>query len=135
MFNRELSFNVLIVDDSHISRLIIRHVLRDCGITGAGVHIVEAQNGQEGLEAATKSRTDLIFSDLHMPMLNGIEMIEQLQACQSLMPPVIFITSETSTEWLDRAAALGPVGVIAKPFTQVAFREILRRALANKARA
>ena len=135
MFNREVSFNVLIVDDSHISRLIIRHVLRDCGITGAGVQIVEAQNGQEGLQLATQGRVDLIFSDLHMPMLNGIEMIEQVRACQGSVPPVIFITSETSVEWLDRAAALGPVGIIPKPFTQVAFREILRRALANKARA
>lgn len=135
MFHRETDFYILIVDDSHISRLIIRHVLRDCGIAGTGVHIVEAQNGEEGLQAVIDRRVDLIFSDLHMPLLNGIEMFEQIRARKRLVPPLIFITSETSSEWLARAAALEPVGIIAKPFTQVAFREILRRALANKARA
>lgn len=85
--------------------------------------ILEAANGQDGLEvlrrdAASGVRLDLILSDINMPVMSGLDFLEQRRS-QALAPgvPVVMITTEGSEPLVLRAIAAGAQGYICKPFT------------------
>lgn len=132
MIGHEEPFKILIVDDSSITRMIVQHVLRNSGLTGPHVSITECQNGQEAYETVMHEHVDMIFSDLHMPAMTGIEMLEQIRQDCEAPPPVIFVTSEKRPQFIDQAMSLGAAGVIIKPFTQISFREVLLRVLEKR---
>lgn len=120
---------ILIVDDSKTMRLIVKRTLRQAGFDGPDIHVEEAENGALGLKAATAGAFDVILSDWNMPEMNGVEMLEQLNALGA-HAPLVFVTSEGSEDMRRRAATLGAVGLIAKPFTPEAFKDTLNLALA-----
>ena len=62
---------ILIVDDDGVSRRIFAHLLRN-----EGVEITFAENGARGLALLRTSTFDLVFSDLHMPVLGGHDMLK-----------------------------------------------------------
>ncbi|URN95050.1 MAG: response regulator [Candidatus Pristimantibacillus lignocellulolyticus] len=70
--------------------------------------IIEAENGQEGIELALKERPDLIITDIRMPVLNGLDMIEQLR---SQLPNSLFVilTGYSDFEYAKRAIQLGGI--------------------------
>jgi two-component system chemotaxis response regulator CheY len=69
-------------------------------------------------EAASGNAFDLIFSDINMPVMDGLEFIEKRKQ-EGLAPnvPVVMITTEGSTPMVMRALAAGAKGYICKPFT------------------
>lgn len=105
---------ILIVDDSRAMRRIIQRTLRQAGFKGHD--IVEAENGAEALEAVKSESPDLILSDWHMPVMNGIEFKQALNA-ESVSTPFGFITSESTMEMRNLAAEAGADFLLAKPFT------------------
>ncbi|MCR8660206.1 response regulator [Paenibacillus endoradicis] len=70
--------------------------------------IIEAENGQEGIELALKERPDLIITDIRMPVMNGLDMIEQLR---SQLPHSLFVilTGYSDFEYAKRAIKLGGI--------------------------
>ena len=111
----------LIVDDSVMMRKVVERALRQAGLDLTDV--IQANNGLEALEALREAATagsgfDLIFSDINMPMMDGLEFIEQRKQ-EGLAPgvPVVMITTEGSTPMVMRALAAGANGYICKPFT------------------
>jgi two-component system, chemotaxis family, chemotaxis protein CheY len=111
---------VLIVDDSAMMRKVVERALRQAGMNLT--EVVQANNGMEALamlrESASSSAFDLIFSDINMPMMDGLEFIEKRKQ-EGLAPgvPVVMITTEGSTPNVMRALAAGAKGYICKPFT------------------
>jgi two-component system chemotaxis response regulator CheY len=104
---------ILIVDDSPTVRQQVGIALGQ-----AGFHVVEAADGVEGAEQA-KRRSDLalIISDVNMPRMDGIEMLERINAdAKGARPPVLMLTTERQPRLLERAQGLGAVGWIVKPF-------------------
>lgn len=113
---------ILIVDDSKAMRMIVRRTLRQAGFDGH--EIEEAENGDEAFAQVTAWKPDLVLSDWNMPVVNGIDFLRNLRAAGN---PVRFgfVTSEGTDEMRAIASEAGASFVIAKPFTDDAFREAL----------
>jgi two-component system, chemotaxis family, chemotaxis protein CheY len=106
----------LIVDDSSVMRKIVERSLRQAGLEQLA--IVEAGSGVEGLDVLRARQVDIIFSDINMPLMDGLEFVRQLHA-QKLAEgvPVVMITTESSEEHVKQAIEAGAMGYIRKPFT------------------
>jgi CheY-like chemotaxis protein/anti-anti-sigma regulatory factor len=103
---------ILTVDDSKTIRMIVRKALQsfDCEVS-------EAENGVEGLAAATKQRPDLIVLDITMPVMNGIEMLDRLKSDSDLKAiPVIMLTAESGKDNVLNIVKKGVKDYMVKPF-------------------
>jgi two-component system, chemotaxis family, chemotaxis protein CheY len=108
--------SVLIVDDSAVMRKIVERSLRQAGIELDKV--LEADSGATALAVIQQTVPDMIFSDVNMPTMDGIEFIRQLQSVESAKGvPVVMITTEGSQTRVMEALSLGAQGYIRKPFT------------------
>jgi len=108
--------SVLIVDDSAVMRKIVERSLRQAGIEIEKV--MEADSGATALGVIQQTVPDMIFSDVNMPTMDGIEFIRQLQNVESAKGvPVVMITTEGSQTRVMEALSLGAQGYIRKPFT------------------
>jgi two-component system, chemotaxis family, chemotaxis protein CheY len=108
--------SVLIVDDSAVMRKIVERSLRQAGIELDKV--LEADSGATALSVIQQNVPDMIFSDVNMPTMDGIEFIRQLQSVESAKGvPVVMITTEGSQTRVMEALSLGAQGYIRKPFT------------------
>jgi len=104
---------VLIVDDSRTIRQQVNFTL-----TKGGFEVVEAEDGKDGL-VKLKANPDvaMIISDVNMPNMNGLEMVEAIKVDTTLAhPPIVMLTTEGSAELVDRAKAAGAKGWLVKPF-------------------
>jgi two-component system, chemotaxis family, chemotaxis protein CheY len=113
---------ILIVDDSKAMRLIVRRQLHEIGLKAAD--FIEAANGVEGIVAIKEHHPDLVLSDWNMPEMNGIEMLEMLNA-EGVEVKFGFVMSESQPTYKERAVEAGAVFVIAKPFNAETFKRAL----------
>jgi two-component system chemotaxis response regulator CheY len=113
---------ILIVDDSKAMRMIVRRQLGEIGLGDADY--VEAANGIEGIAAVKEHQPDLVLSDWNMPEMNGIEMLEALNA-DGIDVKLGFVTSESQEAYKDRAVEAGALFLIAKPFNADTFKRAL----------
>ncbi|NLI82497.1 MAG: response regulator [Deltaproteobacteria bacterium] len=119
-----MPYNILIVDDSRSMRKVIRKVLDLSGFQMG--ECVEAGNGREALELLESHWIDLVLSDIHMPVMDGIGFIRALRNNQSWSDlPVVFITTESNEDRLQEAMDLGAKGYIRKPFQPEEIRSLL----------
>lgn len=114
--------NVLVVDDSQMTRMIITKTLGSFGITG----VAEATDGQKALELFEQKQFDLVFSDWNMPNMNGLELLGEIRKKNSTVP-VIMITTEGSKARVESAITLGVSDYLLKPFTPVALRDKVQK--------
>lgn len=120
-----MSGSVLTVDDSPSIRIAIRIAL-----AAAGYAVAEASDGAEGLRQAKSSRYDLIITDLNMPVMNGLAMIEELRKSpEHAGIPIIFLTTESDAGMKLKAKAAGATGWITKPFDPPALVKIVNKVL------
>lgn len=126
-----MAYNVLIVDDSETIRAVIRKTL---SLTMLPVNVVhEAGNGQAALECMQKHWVDVVFADLNMPVMSGMEMIDYMAERGRLTDtPVIVISTEGSPKRVDELMAKGVRGFIAKPFTPERFKETMEEVLGKE---
>ena len=105
---------ILTIDDSASIRQMVAMTL-----TGAGLDVLEAGNGQEGYDVATSNTIHAVLTDLNMPVLNGIEFIRKYrQHPSSKGIPIILLTTESDDELKRQAKEAGANGWIVKPFKQ-----------------
>lgn len=117
---------VLIVDDSRVMRQIVTRTLRQAGYTD--LSLVEASNGLEAFDAVQQHAPDLVLSDWNMPEMNGYDLLRSLRG-RGHETPFGFVTSESTQEMRDRAAAAGALFLVVKPFTPESFKEALEPVL------
>jgi two-component system chemotaxis response regulator CheY len=122
---------VLVVDDSSVARLVVERTLLQAGFEIA--EFLQASNGLEALHMVRArgkecAKLNLILSDINMPKLDGLGLVEQLRA-EGLMRdvPVVMITTEGSEQNVRRALAAGVAGYIRKPFTAEQVRSLVER--------
>jgi two-component system, chemotaxis family, chemotaxis protein CheY len=117
-----MRIRALIVDDSSVMRKIIERALRQACLEVDAVF--EASSGAEGLEVLKAQNVDIIFSDINMPVMDGLDFLRQLRA-QNLAVgiPVVMITTESSAEHVKQAIEAGARGYIRKPFTPEQIKE------------
>jgi two-component system chemotaxis response regulator CheY len=110
-----MAMNVLVVDDSGVMRKMIIQALAQSGLPLG--HIFESANGQEGLDVVHQQNVDVVLLDLHMPVMNGEEMFNQLRADPKYAQlPVVFITSESSAARIQNLLGRG-AGFVHKPWS------------------
>jgi len=119
-----MSYNVLIVDDSSIVRSVVKKSIHMSGIDVAVVH--EAANGKEALEILNREWVDIVFADLNMPEMNGIELVEKMSEDSMLVStPVVIISSEQRQDKIDALKARGIRAYMKKPFRPEGFKDIV----------
>lgn len=120
-----MSANILTVDDSASVRMTTKIAL-----TNAGYQVTEAVDGLDGLEKAKAASFDLIVTDLNMPNMNGLEMIEALrQSPAHTGLPIVFLTTESDSDMKARAKAAGATGWMTKPFDPEQLVKIAKKIL------
>jgi two-component system chemotaxis response regulator CheY len=115
---------LLVVDDSATMRKIIGRNLNKGAYRSA--EILEAGDGKAALELLKAEPVDLILSDVNMPNLNGLELLDALRADAKLAAiPVIMITTEASPDAIRDMSARGAKACVAKPFTPEQLEEAI----------
>ena len=119
-----MAFNILIVDDSRTIRSVIKKTLQIAEVPYGEVY--EAENGQEALDVMQANWIDLVFADINMPVMNGVEMIEQMAANDMLQDlPVIIVSTEGSKTRIDDLFAKGVKAYLRKPITPEQLRTVI----------
>ena len=111
-----MALKILLVDDSAIVRKV---VIRTLGLTNIEVgEVFQAENGLQALEILKSTWVDLIFLDINMPVMNGMEFMEKLRVDEDLKDiPVIVVSTEGSKERIRRLEELGIWIYLRKPVT------------------
>jgi type IV pilus assembly protein PilB len=119
-----LSRTVLVVDDNADYRLAVAFLMRE-----AGLRVLEAADGAEGLRMAIAEVPDLIFLDYHLPHLNGYELFQELQQrWETRKIPVILSSGARNREHL-KELGLGVTDFLFKPVPNEQLLEAAGRAL------
>ncbi|NTX65078.1 response regulator [Myxococcus sp. CA051A] len=115
---------ILYVEDSAQNRDIVRRYL------GGLFEVIEAEDGEHGLERATRDNPDLILMDLSLPRLDGWEATRRLRAVPSVANvPVIAVTAHAGREYQDKAHAAGCTAYLTKPLDRDQLLEMIRKHL------
>ena len=121
-----MALNILIVDDSVTVRSVIVKTIQMAGIPAGEIH--QAENGQEALEILQDSWIDLIFADINMPVMTGIEMVERMAEDGILESiPVVVVSTEGSQTRIEELKNKGVSAYIRKPFSPETFKEVVER--------
>jgi two-component system, response regulator YesN len=112
--------SILIVDDEANQRLMVEQALRALAFDWL---ISTASSGQEALEALASCSPDLIITDYHMPVMNGLELLAQVRGRQ-IASRVILITAYSSPELYDAAQRLRVDHYLTKPVPLTLLRHL-----------
>lgn len=126
-----MAFNILVVDDSQTVRAVITKTIQLAGV--AVGEVFHAAHGGEALEILHQHWIDLVFSDINMPVMNGLEMVEHMLEDGLLKTvPVIIVSTEGSQTRIDQLKAKGVSAYIRKPFTPEQIRGVIDHILEGK---
>jgi two-component system response regulator AtoC len=114
---------ILAVDDEPNMRRLLEISLRQ-----AGYQAISAGNGKEALEAVKREQVDLVVSDLHMPGMNGLELLKRIRADGELMP-FIMVTAQGEIGTAIEAMKLGAADYILRPFDLEVLEVAIEKAL------
>jgi two-component system chemotaxis response regulator CheY len=127
---KRIMSKILLVDDSRVMRRMLRTAVVATG--SAEFAFLEAANGKEALEVLEEAdfSVDLIFCDLCMPEMGGLELLQALAERDVLDAcPVIILTGDAREAQAQEALGCGARRLIAKPFTTEALAEALDEVL------
>ena len=112
------SLRVLIAEDNLVNQKVLARNLNALGM----VHVTIVDNGQEAVDIANEKTFDVIFMDMQMPVMDGLEACRQIvnrkRNTDELTPRIIFVTAHALTNFQDDAQAAGGSGFISKPFNR-----------------
>jgi DNA-binding response OmpR family regulator len=101
----------VVCDDDRTSTLILKHLLEK-----AGFHVFAGLNGKEGLALVRAEHPSLLILDLDMPVVNGIQVLEELQRSGETIPYIMVLTAHESAEESAQVKGLGAKEMVIKPF-------------------
>jgi len=109
---------VLYVEDNEYNRKIVRQLL-----SRSPYRLIEAMDGESGVELARQQRPDLILMDVQLPKMSGLDATQALKAdTRTSQIPIIVITSYALSGDREKAIKAGASGYLAKPYSP---RELL----------
>lgn len=113
----------LVVDDYHSMRLTLKELLEDIGFS-----VTEAENGLEGLEKAKANPFDIIFTDIVMPVMDGLEMCNEIKTHPVLNRiPVVVLSTHTDASYLVKAIGMGADDYVPKPIERALLLKVVTR--------
>ncbi|OFZ67708.1 MAG: Fis family transcriptional regulator [Betaproteobacteria bacterium RBG_16_56_24] len=116
---------ILAVDDSTSIRQMVAFTLKSAGYT-----VIEAIDGQDGLDKAKAQTADLILTDQNMPRMDGLTLIRTLRTLpQFTSTPILMLTTESSDDMKVQGKSAGATGWIVKPFDPHKLLEVIKKVL------
>lgn len=111
-----MAYNILVVDDSRTIRSVLTKTL---GLAGLDIgEIFTAADGKEALDCLRENWVDVVISDLNMPVMTGIELINEMAGDDLLKSiPVIVVSTDGSATRIAELKEKGVRKYIRKPFT------------------
>ncbi|MEI8393183.1 MAG: response regulator [Rhodospirillaceae bacterium] len=128
-FTEFTKLKVLLVEDESYTRQIVRNLLRQLGIRS----IAEAANGKEGLLELLRTRPDIVFCDIHMTPISGLELLKQVRAVKIAdlaATPVVMLTADAGNEAVFSAKELQASGYLVKPVSLNALKARIEAVMA-----
>jgi len=103
---------ILTIDDSKTIRDMLMLTLAD-----AGFEVLQAVDGQDGLDVLGKEQVDVVITDINMPRMDGYEVIRQMRSNDAhKTTPILVLTTESESDKRDIARFAGATGWMVKPF-------------------
>lgn len=115
-------YRLMIADDEDDERIGIKFLMKKCGFS---FDIMEAADGREALEKLEEKRADILFTDVRMPFLNGLELAEK---AREIFPDIqiIFFSGFDDFEYVKQALSLQAVDYILKPVNPEEFQKTIQ---------
>lgn len=103
---------IVIAEDEALIRMDLREMLEEEG------HeiVAEARDGAEAVELVLRERPDVVFMDIEMPVMNGIEAACAIQ--ERALSPVVMVTAFSQVSYVEQACDAGAMAYLVKPFTK-----------------
>jgi two-component system chemotaxis response regulator CheY len=118
---------ILAVDDSGSLRQMVAFSLK-----AAGYDVVQAVDGQDGLDKAKEKTVDLVLTDQNMPIMDGLTLIKHLRELGSYQKvPILMLTTESSDEMKVKGKAAGANGWLVKPFDPKRLIEVVQKVIGS----
>lgn len=112
--NKKIKTSVLIIEDNDELRHFVTSILNK------DYHVLEAENGKQGLEITLKENPDIVISDIMMPEMNGVEYLNNIKSKpETSHIPVILLTAKSSIEDQVEGLKYGADDYITKPFNSI----------------
>jgi len=114
---------ILSVDDSGSIRQMVSFTLR-----GAGYDVIEAVDGQDGLDKAKQKTVDLVLTDQNMPRMDGITLIKTLRSMPAYRSvPILMLTTESGDAMKAQGKSAGATGWLVKPFDPQKLLDVVKK--------
>ncbi len=132
--NLSEQLKILVVDDMPTMRKVVIHMLNELNLK----NVSQAEDGQEAwskiVEAhKASSPYELIISDVNMPKMNGIELLEKVRTTEAFKTlPFLIVTVEDQTYTVMKAVQLGVSNYIVKPFSPSTLKDKIERVFAKE---
>ncbi|MFO7604649.1 MAG: ATP-binding protein [Gammaproteobacteria bacterium] len=120
---RDLQGSVLLVEDNETNQLLLKTYLEKMGAT-----VTLAENGQVGVQLAQQHDYDLIYMDMQMPVLSGIDAVKQLRALD-YRGPIVMLTANATLDDRRRCTQAGCDDFLTKPVIRQKLYEVTARYL------
>lgn len=116
---------ILAIDDSTSIRQMVAFTLK-----GAGYEVVEAVDGEDGLNKAKSKPFNLVLTDQNMPKMDGITLIKSLRAMpQYKNTPILVLTTEAGNTMKSQGKAAGATGWLVKPFDPQKLMDVVKKVI------
>ncbi|MBK9444186.1 MAG: response regulator [Comamonadaceae bacterium] len=123
--NKKSNRTILTIEDSGTFRNLIRMTLEF-----EGFKVIEASDGQSGLDLARRKTPDLIVLDLMMPGLDGLQVCQQLKASPGLQAiPIVLLSSSDDSDDIEACLQHGAQSYLMKPFRPTMLIDVVRQYL------
>ena len=118
-------YSILAVDDSASMRQMVSFTLKN-----AGFNVVEAVDGLDAWEKASKLNFDLVLTDQNMPNLDGLGLTKKLRESSKFKStPILILTTESSDQMKQAGRAAGATGWLVKPFDPAKLIEVIGKVI------
>lgn len=119
-----MAYTIMVVDDSETIRAVLE---RTIGMTKLPVDaIIQAENGKDALKKLEDNWVDIVFTDINMPEMSGVELVDAMNENTEFMDiPVVIVSTEGSKTRIEELRKKGIKGYLRKPFTPENIRDII----------
>lgn len=115
---------ILVVDDDSVNLKMAEFILKN------NYEVISALSGNRALKFLAQNVPDLILLDLHMPEMDGMEVLDKIREMEHLKQvPVVFLTADDEEDTEQKLLQAGAAGYVGKPFLAAALLQKIERIL------
>jgi len=127
---RGTMLRILVVEDSFTTRAFVRAALEEGGSLLGDLEVVEAASGFDALRLLPRGNYDLVITDINMPDINGLELVQFIRKSERHRAlPILLISTQSSERDRERGLSLGADDYLIKPFSPDSLRQTVAELL------